>query len=129
MTTTIAVTRNTPQRFDGFLASCMLEVAPGVYVAPRMKKGTRERVWETLLEWSEFVPDDGGVVLFWRQRNSPSDLGMKLLGWPKKDLTDHEGQWLTQQSLTDADDLEELKNLVEQKVAEPSERDPTPESF
>ena len=37
-----------PDRFDGFLCSCMQEVAPGVYVAPRLKKAVRERVWNVM---------------------------------------------------------------------------------
>ncbi|MFB6373024.1 MAG: type I-E CRISPR-associated endoribonuclease Cas2e [Bradymonadaceae bacterium] len=105
------MTRNVPGRFHGFLASCMLEVAPGVYVAPRMKKSIRERVWETILEWDSLVPSDGGVVLFWKSRNAPSGLGVRLLGWPKKQLLDHEGVWLTVRNLTDAHDADELELL------------------
>lgn len=44
MSVTLIVTRNAPDRFHGFLASCMLEVAPGVYVSPRMGRAVRERV-------------------------------------------------------------------------------------
>jgi len=50
MATTIAVTRNTPNRFNGFLASCMNEIASGMYAAPRMKKLVRERVWKVMME-------------------------------------------------------------------------------
>ena len=32
----VIVTRDVADRFRGFLASCMLEIAPGVYTAPRM---------------------------------------------------------------------------------------------
>ena len=77
---TIAVTRNTPGRFDGFLASCMQEIAPGVYVAPTMKKSVRERVWRVMMDWSELLPEDAGVVLFWRNPDAPSQLSIRLLG-------------------------------------------------
>ena len=41
---TVVVTRNVPGRYRGFLASCMLEVAPGVYTNPGMTRAVRERV-------------------------------------------------------------------------------------
>ena len=114
---TIAVTRNTPGRFDGFLASCMQEIAPGVYVAPTMKKSVRERVWRVMMDWSELLPEDAGVVLFWRNPDAPSKLSIRLLGWPKKEFVEHEGLWLTHRNLTKAHDVEEL--LEQADVEEP----------
>lgn len=111
MAMTVAVTRNTPDRFNGFLASCMHDIAPGVYVAPRMKKSVRERVWTVMLDWSELLPSDGGVVLFWKSRTAPSGLGMRFVGWPKKELVEHEGVWLTVRALTAQHDVEELMEL------------------
>ena len=35
----------------GFLASCMLEIAPGVYTQPDMSVSVRERVWTVLSGW------------------------------------------------------------------------------
>lgn len=124
MAMTIAVTRNTPGRFRGFFASCMLEVVPGVYVAPRMKKAVRKRVWQTVMEWSELLPSDGGVALFWKSRNAPSGLGVRLLGWPKKELVDHEGVWLTVRNLTAAHDTDELDKLVDAREPDPDEASP-----
>lgn len=111
MSMTIAITRNVPARFNGFICSCMHELAPGVYVAPRMKKSVRERLWKVMMEWSELIPDDGGVVLFWRSRKAPSGLGVRVLGWPKKELVEYEGMWLTFRELTKAHDSEELEEL------------------
>lgn len=111
MSMTIAITRNVPDRFNGFISSCMHELAPGVYVAPRLKKSVRERLWQVMMEWSELIPDDGGVVLFWRSRKAPSGLGVRVLGWPKKELVEYEGMWLTFRELTKAHDSEELKEL------------------
>lgn len=112
MSMTIAITRNLPGRFDGFVSSCMHELAPGVYVAPRMKKSVRERLWGVMMEWSELIPEDGGFVLFWRSRKAPSGLGVRVLGWPKKELVEYEGMWLTFRELTKAQDAKELGELI-----------------
>lgn len=45
---TLAVTRDVAARFRGFLASCMLEIAPGVYTSPKMNRAVRERVWSVV---------------------------------------------------------------------------------
>lgn len=123
MPMTIAITRNTPARFSGFLASCMHEIAPGVYVAPSMKKSVRERVWNVLMEWGELIPNDGGVVLFWRSKKAPSGLAIRLLGWPKKDLVEHEGVWFTHRELTERHDIEELNQLLTTEEPEIDDKD------
>jgi CRISPR-associated protein Cas2 len=125
MAMTIAVTRNTPNRFNGFLASCMHEIAPGVYAAPRMKKSVRERVWNVMMEWAELLPQDGGVVLFWKSRNAPSGLGIRMIGWPKKEMVDHEGLWLTMRDLTAAHDIDELHALAAHDEPPSDGDDPT----
>jgi|SRR5690625_1504219 len=94
----------------------MHEIAPGVFVVPSMKKSVRERLWRVLLDWSELIPEDGGIVLFWRSSKAPSGLAVRVLGWPKKELTEYEGIWLTYRELTqmhDSDELDRLKNLKE----------------
>jgi CRISPR-associated protein Cas2 len=48
---TIVVTRDVLDRYRGFLASAMPEVAPGVYVSPELSRGVRERVWGVVAEW------------------------------------------------------------------------------
>ena len=125
MAMTIAVTRNAPGRFGGFLCSCMQEIAPGVYAAPRMKKAVRERVWKVMLEWAELLPEDGGVVLLWRSRSAPSGLGVRFVGWPKKELVEHEGVWLTLGSLTAAHDIEELQDVARTEEPSIDKHDPT----
>ena len=122
---TIAVTRNTPNRFGGFLASCMQEIAPGVYVAPVMNASVRERVWGVMMDWAELLPDDGGVVLFWRDDDAPSGLRIRMVGWPKKEFVEHEGLWLTLRGLTEAHDVEELLEQVEVEEPPIDDEDPT----
>ena len=124
MAMTIAVTRNTPNRFNGFLASCMHEIAPVVYAAPRMKKSVRERVWNVMMEWAELLPQDGGVVLFWKSQKAPSGLGIRMVGWPKKEMTDHEGLWLTVRDLTATHDIDELQELASHDEPAHDDEDP-----
>ena len=49
------VTRNVEARYRGFLASVMLEVAPGVYIAPDLSAAVRKRVWDVLSDWWSFL--------------------------------------------------------------------------
>jgi CRISPR-associated protein Cas2 len=91
---TIVVTRNVPERFRGFLASCMLELAPGVYSSPQMTAAVRERVWAVCCEWAEGIPDDGGVLMTWPDKSSPGGQALLMLGWPRKELTELDGVWL-----------------------------------
>ena len=51
MSMTVMVTRDVVERFTGFLASVMPEVAPGVFASPSLSKGVRERVWAVLSDW------------------------------------------------------------------------------
>jgi CRISPR-associated protein Cas2 len=96
----VVVTRNVPDRYRGFLASCMLEIAPGVYTSPRMSKAVRERVWAVCCEWAQILPDDGGVLMTWSEKQSPSGQAILTLGWPKKELIEHQGIWLDRAELS-----------------------------
>lgn len=91
---TVVVTRNVPNRYRGFLASCMLELAPGVYTSPQMNPAVRERVWNVCCDWAGVLPDDSGVIMTWRDAKEPSGQAVRVLGWPKKDLVEVDGMWL-----------------------------------
>ena len=91
---TIVVTRNAPDRFRGFLASCMLELAPRVYTNPGMGPAVRERVWAVCCNWAGLLPDDGGVLMTWRDPQMPGELGLLTLGWPRKELVELDGVWV-----------------------------------
>ena len=41
MALTVVITRDVEDRYRGFLASAMLEVAPGVYASPTLSAGAR----------------------------------------------------------------------------------------
>lgn len=99
MSLTLVITRNVENRYRGFLASVMLEVAPGVYVSPRLNRDTRERIWETLTGWHRTL-SDGSIVMVWRQRASVGGIAMLFLGEPPKEIVDVDGLLLTHRPLT-----------------------------
>ena len=99
MAMTVVVTRNVPERFRGFLASVMCEVAPGVYTAPRMDKGVRERVWDVVSSWFEGVPDTA-VLMTWTDPAQPGGQAFATLGTPKVELVEHDGMFLVRNPLT-----------------------------
>ncbi len=98
MALVVIVTRDVPDRFRGYLSSVMLEVAPTVYLSPRMNPGVRSRIWETLDEW--FSSDArGSVVMVWRDMNEIGGVGIKTLGEPPRKLVEVDGLWLVKRML------------------------------
>lgn len=92
---TIVVTTNVPARFRGFLASCMLEIAPGVYTSPAMTRGVRDRVWNVLNEWFDrFTSGDASIVISWRDKNEPGGQAFEFLGVPPKSIVEHDGMYM-----------------------------------
>jgi CRISPR-associated protein Cas2 len=102
MPMTVVVTREAPDRFRGFLASVMLELAPGVYTAPRMSAAVRERVWEVLVDWHRFAPLCG-VVMTWPDATHPAGQVVATLGFPKRMLVNLDGIHLSHRPLKSAD--------------------------
>lgn len=88
------VTRDVADRFRGFLASVMLEVAPCTYISPRMSKGVRDRVWGVMKDWHTAEPR-GSIVMIWRDRESTGGVGLAQLGTPTKMLVEVDGMWVT----------------------------------
>lgn len=90
MSMTVVVTRNVSGRVRGFLASVMLEVAPGVYSAPRISPAVRERVWTVLADW---FPNeaDASIVMLWQERDMPGGQAVRVLGSPPIDLVEADG--------------------------------------
>lgn len=98
MALTVIVTRDVPDRYRGFLASVMLEVAPTVYISPRMNPGVRTRTWETLSAWYRNEPR-GSVVIVWRDINEIGGVGISTLGEPPRELVEVDGLWLVKRKL------------------------------
>lgn len=90
----VVVTRNVPMRFRGFLASCMLEVAPGIYTNPRLTKAVRERIWAVLTDWFAHACD-ASVVLVYADGSEPGGQGTRVLGEPPCHVFDADGVLLS----------------------------------
>lgn len=100
MPMTLAVTRNAAPRVRGFLASVMLEVAPGVYTAPRMTKAVRQRVQRVMLDWIDDFPADSGLLLAWPDTHAPSGQALWIIGDTKTTLVDHDGVIMARKALS-----------------------------
>lgn len=96
---TVIVTRNASMRTRGFLASCMLEVASGVYVSPNMTKGVRDRVWKVLEKWFPYE-EDAGITMVWQDNSVPCGLSVSILGEPATELREYDGFVLAWKDVT-----------------------------
>lgn len=90
MPLTVIVTRDVEARYRGFLTSVMLEIAPGVYVSPRMSAGVRDRVWSVVSTWWEAL-GRGALVMVWRDSKATGGLRIETLGDPPKEIVDADG--------------------------------------
>ena len=90
MPMTVIVTRNVEARYRGFLASAMLEMAPGVYVSPELSKAVRERVWSVLTKWYAHL-GNGAIVLIFGDPSATGGLRLDFLGDPPKEVWDGDG--------------------------------------
>ena len=102
MSMTVVVTSSVAQRFRGFLSSCMLEIAPGVYAAPKMNHAVRERVWTVCSEWFSELSGTS-IVMIWSDSSEPGGQGILTLGVPSKIFVKHEGIILTKRELIAGD--------------------------
>lgn len=94
---TIVVTRDVAPRIRGFLASCMIEIAPGVYTSPRLSAAVRERVWSVIAEWFEEL-GVRCIVMTWQDPRAPSGQSVRVVGEPPVELVDHDGVILSRRS-------------------------------
>lgn len=90
MPMTAVVTRNVEDRYRGFLASVMLEIAPGVYVAPDLPASVRIRVWNVLSDWWTML-GTGSIVMIRRDAEAAGNLRIETLGEPPKEIADADG--------------------------------------
>ncbi len=98
MSMTLVVTRNVSDRMRGFLASAMLEVAPGVYSAARINAAVRERIWKVLWEWFA-AEKDASVVMVWADVTMPGGQSVRVLGLPPIELVEVDGLVVSRRSV------------------------------
>src|SRR5262245_25011878 len=96
---TVVVTRNVALRIRGFLASCMCEVAPGTYTAPRMSPAVRDRVWDVMERWFH-ADEDASILMTWPDSKLVSGQALRVLGVPRTDLVEVDGIILARRHLT-----------------------------
>ena len=90
---TVVVTVNLEARYRGFLASTMLEIAPGVYTSPQMTDGIRERIWHVLTRWHDEL-GQGAIVMTWRDPAAVGEQRIRTLGEAPKEIVDADGVYL-----------------------------------
>ena len=90
---TVVVTINVAGRYRGFLASAMLEIAPGVYTSPRLTAGIRERIWDVLMRWHGET-SQGAIVMTWRDPDAVGEQRILTLGEAPKEIVDAGGVYL-----------------------------------
>lgn len=94
MSMTVVVTRNVSDRVRGFLASSMLELAPGVYSAPRITPAVRERIWRVLSDWFS-NEKEASIVMLWADTSMPGGQAAAALGLPPIQLLEIDGMLAT----------------------------------
>lgn len=76
-----------PPKLYGFCSSWALQVATGVYVANLPAK-TREQIWEQVVQWAT---GDTRAMMVWDSRGSEQGLEHRVLGSPRRTITEREG--------------------------------------
>ncbi len=100
---TVIVTNNVADRFRGFISSCMLEIAPGVYTSSNMNAGVRERLWKVIEKWYYDLSEEGSIVMTWSDSSVAVGQRVRVLGVPPVELIKHEGIILTYRELTESE--------------------------
>jgi len=91
---TVIVTRDVSERFRGFLSSCMLEIAPGVYTGPGINPSVRDQIWQVLEEWFTVI-GGGSIVMTWSDKTAPSGQSIRVLGSPPVEIVNYDGFFLS----------------------------------
>lgn len=94
MALTVLITRDVDDRYRGFLASAMLELAPGVYASPSLSAKAREKIWAVVCDWHGQL-QRGSLVLFYPDRQADGGLAVRHLGTPPREAIRLDGVMLT----------------------------------
>jgi CRISPR-associated protein Cas2 len=94
MALTVVITRDVEDRYRGFLASAMLELAPGVYASPALSPRARDKIWDVLSDWYGQL-GNGSLVVVYADRQADGGLAMRHLGAPPRSAVRLDGVLLT----------------------------------
>lgn len=94
MALTVLITRDVEDRYRGFLASAMLELAPGVYTSPNLSAKAREKIWSVVSDWHTQL-GHGSLVLFYPDKKADGGLSVRHLGTPPREAVRLDGVMLT----------------------------------
>lgn len=94
MALTVLITRDVDDRYRGFLASAMLELAPGVYASPSLGTKAREKIWSVVSDWHAQL-QRGSLVLIYPDRQADGGLSVCHLGTPPREAIRLDGVMLT----------------------------------
>lgn len=83
MSLTVLITRDVEDRYRGFLASAMLEVAPGMYVSPNLSSRARDKLWSVVTDWHADL-GSGSLTLVYADRQADGGLTVRSLGTPPR---------------------------------------------
>lgn len=83
MALTVLITRDVEDRYRGFLASAMLEVAPGVYASPSLSARARDQIWDVLSRWYTQL-GRGSITLLYPDRQADGGMVVRSLGNPPR---------------------------------------------
>lgn len=90
-----------PPKVVGFCSSWALQVATGVYVA-NLPKEEREELWEQITAWAY---GDTRAVLVWSSPTTEQGLEYRILGTPRRTITNREGLLISTWLPRPSDDL------------------------
>ena len=88
MAMTVLVTRNASDRIRGFLASSMLELAAGVYVAASMSPAVRDKVWTVVTQW---IDPGASAIVLWQDKTAIGLISSQVVGEPPMAIRDMDG--------------------------------------
>lgn len=94
MALTILITRDVEDRYRGFLASAMLELAPGVYASPNLSAKARDKIWKVVSDWHAEL-QRGSLVHFYPDKHADGGLSVRHLGTPPREAVRLDGVMLT----------------------------------
>ena len=94
MALTVLITRDVEDRYRGFLASALLELAPGVYASPVLSARAREKIWNVVADWHAQL-GSGSIVLLYPDRQADGGMVVRSLGQPPRQPIRVDGVLLT----------------------------------